>query len=116
MEYARLVKVTPPSNAGNAEPVVYVVATQDPDEAMKLVLEKVIFGSDMEVIGRVSTHSPCRVLLNVSGAYQAECGRRIRARHAAETHPSGRNRRLNHRARFRPGAPAVPVAYFWRSL
>jgi hypothetical protein len=37
MEYGRLVKVVPPHGARNVEPVVYVVAAEDPNEAMKLV-------------------------------------------------------------------------------
>jgi hypothetical protein len=54
MEYGRLVKVMPPHGARNVEPVVYVVAAEDPNEAMKLVADKVVIGSDMEVVGRAS--------------------------------------------------------------
>jgi hypothetical protein len=54
MEYGRLVRVTPPSNAGDTKPVLYVVAAEDPNEAMKLVVEKVVIGSEMQVIGRAS--------------------------------------------------------------
>jgi len=54
MQYGRLVRVTPPSTSGNAEPVVYVVAAEDPNAAMKLVADKIAIGSDMEVIGRAS--------------------------------------------------------------
>ena len=47
-------RVTPLSTSGNAEPVVYVVAAEDPNEAMKLVADKVVISSDMEVAGRAS--------------------------------------------------------------
>jgi hypothetical protein len=39
MQYGRLVRVTPPSTSGNAEP--YVVAAEDPNAAMKLVADKI---------------------------------------------------------------------------
>jgi hypothetical protein len=54
MEHGRLVKVTPPSSKGDAIPIVYVVAAEDPDEAMRLVADKVIISSDIQVIGRCS--------------------------------------------------------------
>jgi hypothetical protein len=54
LEYGLLVKVTPPSSKGDAIPIVYVIATEDPDEAMRLVADKVIIGADMQVIGRCS--------------------------------------------------------------
>jgi hypothetical protein len=53
-ECGRLVRVRPPSATGQADPIVYVVAAEDPDEAMKLVADKVVIGSDLEVIGRAS--------------------------------------------------------------
>jgi hypothetical protein len=54
MEYGRLVKVMPPHGARNMEPVEYVVAIEDPIDAMALVADKVVIGSDMEVVGRAS--------------------------------------------------------------
>jgi hypothetical protein len=54
MEYGRLVSVKPPSRLGDAEPVVYVVAAEDPDAALKLVADKVVIGSDMKIVGRAS--------------------------------------------------------------
>jgi hypothetical protein len=54
MDYGRLVSVKPPSSLGDAEPVVYVVAAEDPDEAMKLVADKVVISSDLKVVGRAS--------------------------------------------------------------
>ena len=44
----------PPPGALNTEPVVYVVAVEDPQEAMALVADRVVIGSDMEVVGRAS--------------------------------------------------------------
>jgi hypothetical protein len=55
MQYGCLVRVTPPSTSGNAEPVVYVVAAEDPNEAMKLVADKIAISSDMEVMTRVAS-------------------------------------------------------------
>jgi hypothetical protein len=54
MEYGRLVSVKPPSRLGDAEPVVYVVAAEDPDAALKLVADKIVIGSDMKIVGRAS--------------------------------------------------------------
>ena len=54
MEYGRLVSVKPPSRLGDAEPIVYVVAAEDPDAALKLVADKVVIGSDMKIVGRAS--------------------------------------------------------------
>jgi hypothetical protein len=54
MEYGRLVNVTPPSSKGDAIPIVYVVAAEEPDEAMRLVADRVVISSDMQVIGRCS--------------------------------------------------------------
>jgi hypothetical protein len=49
-----LASVKPPSRLGDAEPVVYVVAAEDPDAALKLVADKVVIGSDMKIVGRAS--------------------------------------------------------------
>jgi hypothetical protein len=55
MEYGRMVKATlPSSEGGDDEAVLYVVDTEDPDEAMKLIGNTVAVGSVMEVVGRVS--------------------------------------------------------------
>ena len=54
MEYGRLVSVKPPSRLGDAGPIVYVVAAEDPDAALKLVADKVVIGSDMKIVGRAS--------------------------------------------------------------
>ena len=70
MEYGRLVKVMPPHGARNMEPVVYVVAIEDPIDAMKLVADKVVIGSDMEVVGRTS-----RLLLDALNLKQGEIAR-----------------------------------------
>ena len=69
LDYGRLVSVKPPSTLGDAEPVVYVVADEDPDAALKLVADKVVIGSDMKIVGRASRQlldalglKPCEVV------------------------------------------------------
>lgn len=55
MKYGRLIKVTPPSsNIGHDEGILYVVAAEDPNEAVRLVRYMAVIGSDIEVVGRVS--------------------------------------------------------------
>jgi hypothetical protein len=54
-EYGRMVKVTPPASGGeDDEAVLYIVATGDPDEAMRLVRKEIGIGSKIEDVGRVS--------------------------------------------------------------
>jgi hypothetical protein len=55
MEYGRMVKVTSTSSdGGNDEAVLYVVGAEDSNEAMMLVENMVVIGSNIEVVGRVS--------------------------------------------------------------
>ena len=56
MEYGRMIKVTPrlSEGGGNDEAVLYVVGTEDPNEATRLIRNAIGIGSKIEDVGRVS--------------------------------------------------------------
>ena len=56
MEYGRMIKVTPrlSEGGGNDEAVLYVVGTEDPNEATRLIRNAISIGSKIEDVGRVS--------------------------------------------------------------
>ena len=83
MEYGRLVSVKPPSRLGDAEPVVFVVAAEDPDAALKLVADKVVIGSDMKIVGRAS-----RRPLDALGLKPGRSRPRLRSQARRAPHPA----------------------------
>jgi hypothetical protein len=54
MRYGRLVKVAPPSLAGEGKDGLYVVGTWDPDETIALVKNAAPAGSIVQIVGQVS--------------------------------------------------------------
>jgi hypothetical protein len=57
MAPGRMIKVTSPSSEeGGGETVLYVVGTEDPEEALRLVRREIGIGNKMEDVGRVSEH------------------------------------------------------------
>jgi hypothetical protein len=56
MEYGRMIKVAPrlSEGGGDDEAVLYVVGTEDPNEATRLIRNAISIGSKIEDVGRVS--------------------------------------------------------------